>query len=65
MTGELGGTSSEKSSKELGLVTIKPSRWLRKLCLSYKLIKEKPLTSFFQIVLENNTTYTTRSVQKS
>ena len=56
--GAIRGTSSEKLFQELGLETLKSRRWLRKLCLFYKLIKEKSTP-------ENNTPYTTRDVQKS
>ena len=41
MTGAIRGTTSEKHFQELGLETLKFRRWLRNLCLFYKLIKEK------------------------
>ena len=62
ITGAIRGTSSEKLFQELGLETLKSRRWLRKLCLFYKLIKEKSPAYLFQLIPENNTTYSTRSV---
>ena len=58
------GTSSEKLFQELGLETLKSTRWLKKLCLFYKLITEKSPVCLFQLIPENNTAYTTKSVQK-
>ena len=65
VTGTIRGTSSENLFQELGLETLKSRRWLRKLCLFYKLIKEKSPTYLFQLIPENNTSYSTKSVQKS
>ena len=61
----IGGTSSEKLFQELGLGTLNSRRWLRKLCLFYKLIKEKLPAYLFQLIPKNNNPYSTRSVQKS
>ena len=57
-------TSSEMLFQELGLETLKSTRWLRKLCLFYKLMKEKSPAYFSQQIPENNTSYTTKRVQK-
>ena len=65
VTGTIRGTSSENLFQGLGLETLKSRRWLRKLCLFYKLIKEKSPTYLFQLIPENNTSYSTKSVQKS
>ena len=51
--------------QELVLETLKSRRSLRKLCVFYKAIKEKPPAYLFQLIPENNTTYATGSVQKS
>ena len=51
--------------QEIGLETLKPRWWLRKLGLFYKLIKEKWPAYLFQLIPENNNPHTTRSVQKS
>ena len=39
ITGTIQGTSQEKLLGELGLKTLKPRRWLRRLCCIYKIIK--------------------------
>ena len=51
--------------QELGLKTLKSTRWLRKLCLFDKLIKEKSPAYPSQQIPENSTSCTTRSLQKS
>ena len=45
-------TLSEKLFQELRLETLKSRCWLRKLCLLYKLIKEKSPAYLFQIIPE-------------
>ena len=40
-TGAIRGTSSEKLYQELGLESLRSRRWLRKLCLFYKIYKNK------------------------
>ena len=47
ITGAISGTSSEKLFQELGLQSLKSRRWLRKLCLFYKIFHEKPPSIFF------------------
>ena len=64
ITGAIKGTSSEKRFQELGLEIQKSRRWLRKLCLFYKLIKEQSPAYLFQLIPENKVLYTTRTVQK-
>ena len=39
ITGAIRGTSSEKLYQELGLESLRSRRWLRKLCLFYKIYK--------------------------
>ena len=41
ITGARRGASSEKLYQELGLESLKSRRWLRKLCLFYKIYKNK------------------------
>ena len=65
ITRAIRGTSSEKLFQELGLETLKSRCWLRKFCLFYKLIKEQSPAYLFQLIPENKTPYTTRSIQKS
>ena len=59
ITGGIRGTSSVKIFQELKLETLKSRRWLRKLYLCYKLVGY-----LFQLIPENNTSYSTRSAQK-
>ena len=65
ITEVIRGASSEKVLHELGLETLKSRRQSRKSWLFYKLIKEKSPVYLFQLISENNTPYTTRSVQRS
>ena len=39
ITGAIRGTSSEKLYQELGLESLRSTRWLRKVCLFYKIYK--------------------------
>ena len=65
ITGAIRGTTSEKIFQELRLETLKLRRWLTKLCMFYKLIKERLPAYLLQLIPEHNTPYTRRSVQKS
>ena len=65
ITEAIKGTSSEKLFQELSLKTLKSRHWLRKLCLLYKLIKEKSPGYLFQLIPENNTPYTMGRIQKT
>ena len=47
ITGAIRGASSEKLFQELGLESVKSRRWLRKLCLFYKIFHEKSPCIFF------------------
>ena len=55
ITWAIRGTLSEKLFQELRLETLKSRCWLRKLCLLYKLIKEKSPAYLFQIIPEKKT----------
>ena len=61
ITGAIRGTSSEKLFQELGLESLKSRRWLRKLCLFYKIFHEKSPLYLFQLIPPNNNIYATRS----
>ena len=65
ITGAIRGTSSEKLFQELGLESLKSRRWLRKLCLFYKIFHEKSASYLFQLVPSNNNVYATRSSQSN
>ena len=47
ITGTIRGISSEKLFEELGLESLKSRRWLRKLCLFYKIFHENLPRVFF------------------
>ena len=47
ITRVIRGKSSQKLFQELGLETLKSRRWLRKLCLFYKLAKEQSPAIYF------------------
>ena len=65
ITGAIRGTSSEKLFQELGLESLKSRRWLRKLCLFYKVFHEKSPSYLFQLIPSNNNVYATRSSQSN
>ena len=57
ITGTIRGTSSEKLFQELGLETLKPRRWFRKLYLFYKILHSKSPSYLFNLIPENNNLY--------
>ena len=59
------GTCSEKLFQELGLESLKSRRWLRKLCLFYKIFHKKSPSYLFQLIPPNNNVYATRSSQSN
>ena len=65
ITGAIRGTSSAKLFQELGLESLKSRRWLRKLCLFYKIFHEKSPSYLFQLIPPNNNVYATRSSQSN
>ena len=65
ITGAIRGTSSAKLFQELGLESLKSRRWLRKLCLFYKIFHEKSPSYLFQLIHPNNNVYATRSSQSN
>ena len=63
MTGAIRGTSSEKLYQELGLESLRSRRWLRKLCLFYKIYKNKSPSYLYDLVPDRVKFYSTRSSQ--
>ena len=61
VTGTIRGTSQEKVFQELGLETLKPRRWFRKLCLFYKMLHSKLPSYFFKLIAENKSPYASQS----
>ena len=63
INGAIRGTSSEKLYQELGLESLRSRRWLRKLCLSYKIDKNKSPSCFYSSIPGSVKFYSTRSRQ--
>ena len=63
ITGAVRGTSSEKFNQELGLESLRSRRWLRKLCLFYKIYKNKSPSYLYNLISDRAKFYSTRSSQ--
>ena len=63
ITGAIRGTSSEKLCQELGLESLRSGRWLRKLCLCYKIYKNKSPSYLYNLIPDRVMYYSTRSSQ--
>ena len=50
ITGAIRGTYSEKFYQELGLESLRSRRWLRKLCLFYKIYKNKSPSYLYNLI---------------
>ena len=50
ITGAIRGTSSEKLYQELRLESLRSRRWLRKLCLFYKIYKNKSPSYLYNLI---------------
>ena len=61
ITGAIRGSSREKLYQELGLESLKSRRWYRKLCLFFKLIKNKHPSYLFDMIPKVLSTRTTRN----
>ena len=61
ITGAIRGTSREKIYQELGLESHQLRRWYRKLCLFYKVFKNKHSKYPFYLVLVRCISYATRT----
>ena len=63
ITSAIRGTSSEKLYQELGLESPRSRRWLRKLCLFYKIDKNKSPSCLYSSIPGSVKFYSTRSSQ--
>ena len=63
ITGEIRGRSSEQLYQELGLESLRSRRWLRKLCLFYKIYKNKSPSYLHNLTPNRMKFYSTRSGQ--
>ena len=61
--GAIRGTSSEKFYQKLGLESLRSRRRLRKLCLSFKMHKNKSPSYLCNLIPHRVKTYSTRSSQ--
>ena len=55
LTGTIRGTFKEKLYQELGLESLQLRRWYRKLCLFYKIFKNKSPAYLFNLIPARNT----------
>ena len=63
ITGAIRGTSSEKLYQELGLESLRSRRWLRRLCLFYKIYKNKSPSYLHNLIPGRVKFYSARSSQ--
>ena len=61
ITGAIRGTSGETIYQELGLKSLQPRRWYRKLCLFYKIFKREHPKYLFHLIPVRCTPYATRT----
>ena len=61
LTGTISGTSKEKLNQEVGLESLQLRRWYRKLCLFYKIFKNKSPAYLFNLIPARNTHYSLRT----
>ena len=50
ITGTIRGTSKEKMFEELGLESLQHTRWYKKLCCFYKILKDQSPKCIFNII---------------
>ena len=59
--GAIRGTSSKRLYQDLGLESLRSRRWLRKLCLFYKIYKNKSPSYLYNLIPDRLKFYFTRS----
>ena len=64
ITGVITGSSKDKLFQELGFEHLSSRRWLRKLCLFYKIVVNKSPNYLYNYVSTVNQSYQTRSGDK-
>ena len=64
MTGAIKGSSTEKLYQELGIEHLRSRHWFRKLCLFYKIIKNKSPPYLFDLIPSSSRLHTTRNSDK-
>ena len=63
ITGAIQGSSKEKLYNELGLESLQSRRWMRKLCLFYKIFRNQTPTYLTDLVPTSNRSYSLRNSQ--
>ena len=61
MTGAIKGSSTEKLYQLVGIEDLPSRRWLRKLCLFYKILKNKSPLHLFNLIPNSTRMHTTRN----
>ena len=61
ITGAIRGTSTERLYQELGLEYLQSRRWLRRLCLFYKIYKSKSPLYLYNLIPSNRSSITRNS----
>ena len=61
MTGAIKGSSAEKFYQELGIEHLRSRRWFRKLCLFYKIHKNKSPPYLFNLIPSSSRMHTPRN----
>ena len=61
MIGAIKGSSTKKRYQELGIEHLRSRRWLRKLCLFYKIIKSNSPPYLFNLIPSSSRLHTTRN----
>ena len=64
LSGAIRGLSREKIYHELSLESLQRRRWYRKLCLFYKIFKEKKPLYLFNLIPTKNSNYNTRNTDR-
>ena len=64
MTGAIKGPSTEKLYQELGIEHLRSRHSFRKLCLFYKIIKNKSPPYLFDLIPSSSRLHTTRNLDK-
>ena len=50
MTGAIRGSSREKLYQELGFESLQQGQWYKKLCLLFKIIRNRSLKGLFELI---------------
>ena len=64
ITGAIKGSSNKILYEELGLESLQNRRWLRKLCVFYRIVKGQSSKYFLDLIPSNNNSYQTRNRSK-